>query len=258
LIPDRPDGPSGLDALYPAVRKGPGELLPVAYRWWEALIAYLLGSLFLGSIVVTVLGAVDDDASDLSVVVASAVAGLVFLGSLVVWLNRVHPGSWARIGIRWRPSDAGWGVVGGLMLYPLIAFALAWVVQQVLEAASGDEVTAPEQLSPDIPLEAKLVAVVLALLIAPVTEELFFRGILYRSVRDRYGIVLGITVSALAFGAVHYISAPIEDALLLQIVMVGTGVVLALLYEWRANLVTSIAAHMAFNTIGLSLIFWWG
>lgn len=254
---DAPTEPSGTDALYPPVRKGPGGLLPVAFRWWEALIAYVLGNLFLGSIVIVAFGAADADASDVRVLLASLAAGPVFLASLVLWLNRVHPGSWARIGLRWRPSDAGWGLVGGLMLYPFVAFALAWVVQQALEAAAGRDVSAPEQVSPDIPIEAKLVAIVLAVVVAPVTEELFFRGILYRSIRDAYGVPAGLIASSIAFGAVHYISAPIADALLLQIVMVGTGLALALIYEWRANLVAPIAAHIAFNIVGITLIFAW-
>jgi len=37
--------------------------------------------------------------------------------------------------------------------------------------------------------------------------------------------------------------------------MVFTGVGLALIYERRANLVADIAAHVAFNVIGIVIIF---
>jgi membrane protease YdiL (CAAX protease family) len=43
--------------------------------------------------------------------------------------------------------------------------------------------------------------------------------------------------------------------MLLQSIMVFTGIALAWIYERRANLVANIAAHMAFNAIGVLLIF---
>ena len=43
--------------------------------------------------------------------------------------------------------------------------------------------------------------------------------------------------------------------LFLQTLMAFTGAGLALIYERRANLVADIAAHMAFNVIGLLFIF---
>jgi len=102
---------------------------------------------------------------------------------------------------------------------------------------------------------AKALAVVLAVAVAPVAEELFFRGMFYRSIRDRSGIAAGVALSALLFGVVHVVAAPWQDVVFLQTVMVATGAGLALIYERRANLVASIAAHMAFNTIGIFLIF---
>ena len=42
--------------------------------------------------------------------------------------------------------------------------------------------------------------------------------------------------------------------LVLPLVMVLTGAVLAVLYERSGNLVVPIAAHMAFNAIGVTLI----
>jgi membrane protease YdiL (CAAX protease family) len=88
-----------------------------------------------------------------------------------------------------------------------------------------------------------------------VTEELFFRGILYRGVRDRHGVVLGVLASAVPFGLSHVLAAPWQDVLLLQTIMMFTGTGLALIYERRANLVADIAAHMAFNVVGLYFIF---
>ena len=43
----------------------------------------------------------------------------------------------------------------------------------------------------------------LAVVVAPITEELFFRGLLFRALRDRHGFWLGAAVSAVLFGFVH-------------------------------------------------------
>ena len=82
-----------------------------------------------------------------------------------------------------------------------------------------------------------------------------FRGEVYRSLRDRHGVVVGAVVSGLLFGASHVVDAPWRDVVFLQTLMVFTGVGLALIYERRANLVADIAAHAAFNVIGIVIIF---
>ena len=71
------------------------------------------------------------------------------------------------------------------------------------------------------------------------------------------GIVFGAgaLASGLAFGLVHYVPAPFVDSLLLMSTMVFTGFALAFFYEWRGNIVASMIAHAAFNSIGLMLIY---
>jgi membrane protease YdiL (CAAX protease family) len=98
------------------------------------------------------------------------------------------------------------------------------------------------------------VAILYAVVIAPVHEELFFRGILFRSVGDRYGLVAGLVVSGLGFSLIHYVPGPWEDALLLMGVMLFNGVALAWWYARRGTIVASVVAHMVFNVIGMALI----
>ena len=52
----------------------------------------------------------------------------------------------------------------------------------------------------------------------------------------------------------HYVPAPAIDALVLQLTMVFTGIGLAWIYERRGTIVASMAAHMAFNVVGLVVI----
>jgi uncharacterized protein len=139
-------------------------------------------------------------------------------------------------------------------LYPTIAFVVGVVLTLLFRALSGQPTTTPDQLPSDLSTTAAAASVVLAVLVAPIAEELFFRGIVFRSIRDRRGFWLGAIVSGLLFGAAHYVPAAWQDTLLLQSIMVFTGIGLAWVYERRGNLVANIASHMIFNTIGVILI----
>jgi len=79
-----------------------------------------------------------------------------------------------------------------------------------------------------------------AALIAPVMEEIIFRGFLFRNLRDTVGRGPALLLSGLVFAVVHR-----EPALLLP--LTAMGVALALLYEWSGSLLVPIAAHALWN-----------
>jgi membrane protease YdiL (CAAX protease family) len=181
-------------------------------------------------------------------------AGLVFqvcLGGLsALWVRFRYPGSLAALGVgSRRPArDLVVGAVSGLLLFFVVAFGVAPALQAVVRALLGHE-AGFNQLP--IPLTPSVIvgAAVLAVIIAPVTEEIFFRGFLYGSLRTRYGTVSAAGISAVAFGLFHASAGWILGPFLF---IVGLG--LAFLYEWRRSLVATIGAHAAFNIIGFSLL----
>jgi uncharacterized protein len=118
----------------------------------------------------------------------------------------------------------------------------------------GEEPRFPDQLPNDLSAFGEAASVVLALVVAPVVEELFYRGFLFRGLRDRRGFWLGATVSAIVFGLVHLVPAPWRDVILLQSTLAVTGFGLAAVHEWRGTIVADWAAHVAFNVIGIVLI----
>ncbi|HEY8017937.1 MAG TPA: CPBP family intramembrane glutamic endopeptidase, partial [Actinomycetota bacterium] len=149
--------------------------------------------------------------------------------------------------------DALAGLVGGVLLYPGIVI-VGLVLTALFEAVSGRPTTTPDQLPQHLNTPEAIASVILAVFVAPVAEELFFRGILFRSIRDRRGFWLGALVSGLIFGLAHYEAAAWQDTVLLQSIMVFTGVALAYLYERRGNLLANVTAHMVFNAVGVFLI----
>ena len=238
-----------------------------SWSWWEAVLLFIVGNFLIGGILVAgivlvALGEVPSDTGglDLPGIVASMAADVTFVAVMVGYMNWRHPGWMAVSGLSERGRrlrDAAWGAAAGLLLYPVVSLGVGIVVTILFRALfPGEDVQAPDQLSEGLSLTGKVLATVLAVGIAPFTEELFFRGLLYRSLRDHHGVPIAIIVSSVLFGLVHVTLAPWRDVVLLQSVMVFTGVGLAWIYE-RRGLYASVAAHTVFNVIGVVLIFAW-
>jgi membrane protease YdiL (CAAX protease family) len=83
---------------------------------------------------------------------------------------------------------------------------------------------------------------------APIGEELLFRGLLYRSLRNRMGIALAVGLSAAVFGVMHWWFG---DPAVLIFPRVALGVLLALLYEGTGSLYPSMLLH-AWVNMGLA------
>ncbi|HLB39894.1 MAG TPA: CPBP family intramembrane glutamic endopeptidase [Actinomycetota bacterium] len=257
-LPHRPDGDLAI------LGSGPKGLPAVDWSFAKALLVAFVTNIALGQflaagITMLALGVTSTDEAGGGVLVyVSVVADLVWLAGMLVWLSTWHRDWRGRVGVTFGARglrDASFGLIGGLVLYPVIAFVVGIPLTILFKTLSGQEATTPEQLPSDLSPTAVVVSVILAIVIAPVVEELFFRGILFRSVRDRRGFWIGALVSGLLFGVVHYVPAPWQDTLLLQSIMVFTGLGLAWIYERRGNLVANIVAHMAFNAVGVILIF---
>jgi membrane protease YdiL (CAAX protease family) len=260
-IPPRPDAMHPAPApppVAPVVRApGVAALPPATWKWWEAVGVYLV-AFFVGALATLPVLALVPDNEDLAIAIASPVQALATLGVLVAWLQNSHPG-WASV-INFRPRvgflrEFATSFGFGLILYPAIAFAVGTVVTVVLELISNDNAIAPpEQVPQGLPAAGVVATVIYAIVIAPIAEEFFFRGVLFRSVRDRYGIWPGLLATGFAFSLVHYIPDAWENTMLLIGVMFFNGMALAWWYERRGTIVASIAAHMAFNVIGVAFL----
>ena len=108
-----------------------------------------------------------------------------------------------------------------------------------------------EKAAKDLLDQAKggwLVAIVIVVCIgAPLVEELFYRGLIFRALEGRLAAPLAIVISALWFGAAHF-----EWIQLLG--LVAFGVVLAACVHTTRRLGMSVFAHMAFNATSVALL----
>jgi membrane protease YdiL (CAAX protease family) len=246
-VPPRPDG-----LHLPPAEATPSPRPRSTWAWWEAIGVYLLVTLVTATVASPLLTIRPKGLADL---VASTVIAVANVGLLVLWLSRFHRGWERSVGFPkrlWPELRAGLGF--GALLYPGITLGVGLIVTLLFSAISGHQAEPPRQLPSHLSAVGIGISIVYGVVIAPIHEEFFFRGILFRSLRDRHGFGIGAVGSGLAFGLIHYIPGAWYDSLLLITVMVFTGIALAWLYDRRGNVVANMAAHATFNVIGLLLI----
>jgi len=89
---------------------------------------------------------------------------------------------------------------------------------------------------------------VVTILLAPVAEEVLFRGVLYSWVKQAGFPRLALWSTSLLFAAVHFNALTLVPLLLLSLL-------LTLIYERTANLAAPIAAHASFNGLNFAMLY---
>ena len=253
-IPPRPDTGTHVDRSPVTAR------VSSTWGWFEAIGVYFLAFLGGGFGTIPIILALGDTTVDGAIgqseIIATIFADVVITAILLAWLARWHK-EWRAAMMFPERSRLGrhllFGAIAGAILVPAVGL-VSVELQLVLQQLAGHDVTTPEQVAPGLSPFASVLLVLLAVVVAPISEELFFRGVLFRTVRDRHGFWPAALASAIPFGLVHYVPAPAIDALLLQVTMVFTGLALAWIYDRRGTIVAAAAAHMVFNVVGVVTI----
>ncbi len=89
---------------------------------------------------------------------------------------------------------------------------------------------------------------VLAVIAAPVVEEVMFRGALYSWLRERLGPFASMFACSAAFAAIH------PQGVVGLVPLGCIGFVLAFLREWRGTILPCIIAHACFNAGTLAMV----
>ena len=101
---------------------------------------------------------------------------------------------------------------------------------------------------------AKLaVLLVTAGLLAPVFEEILFRGLLLRSLRRRFTPELAIAIQALVFAAAHLVD-PSLGTLAVVPALYALGVISGIAAVRVGDLSVSIPLHVGFNLVTLLVL----
>jgi membrane protease YdiL (CAAX protease family) len=153
---------------------------------------------------------------------------------------------------RVRPRDLGLraarpGQSVGLVL--LAVFAVAMVNLVWLQGVLG--LKQPDSLG--VTLHESTAAAVLtgfaAALCAPVVEEIFFRGFLYRALRNRMNAIRAALIVGVLFGLIHGVSYPLDTLP----PRMAFGFIACLLYERTGSLYPGIALHCLIDGAGFEV-----
>jgi len=204
----------------------------------EVLLGYLL-ALVAAGIASGVVGLVTLDADGPLTILAGQVGLWAGFVGVVVYA-RSRPGAPRYVGAvrtELHASDVLGLVVGvatQLVLLPLLYLPFrSWFDE--------DDLSAPaEDLLADFNGILLVLMGVGVVLVAPVVEELFFRGLLLGTLRERWGTLAAVIGSSLFFGATHF--QPLQFAGL-----TAAGLVFAAAVVKTGRLGTAIAVHVGFN-----------
>lgn len=105
--------------------------------------------------------------------------------------------------------------------------------------------------------QAPFYVILSALIMAPVVEEIVFRGVLYRKIRNVNRYVVAVFISAFSFGFLHVLQSVLEQNWIdfpFIIVYIALGLFFVKIYEETGKLSNAILLHFINNLIGVVAI----
>ncbi|ADD43026.1 CPBP family intramembrane glutamic endopeptidase [Stackebrandtia nassauensis] len=171
----------------------------------------------------------DNKLLTLFVGLAVAVAALATYAWVVRWSERRKPV--AELAANRAAAGIGWGTLIGAGLFALVIFNIAFL--------EGYHVNGRGSIESAVALFGFMAA-------AAVTEELLWRGVLFRIVEQRIGTWIALTLTGLAFGLVHLVNpnANLWGAIAIAI---EAGGMLTAAYVATRSLWLPIGLHFGWN-----------
>lgn len=182
--------------------------------------------------------------------------GVAFQGAVIVlghFFLREHSLTWNEaFGLSEKPRKAiGLGLALGLLCLPM-----GWILQQMsfwmmehsaIPGFGPQEQDAVRLLKREATWAGRTAMALVTVVLAPVAEEILFRGIVYTWIRQIGFPRMALWGTALLFGLIH-----LNVAIFLP--LVALSLVLALLYERTGNLLAPITAHALFNWLNFLML----
>ena len=167
------------------------------------------------------------------------IAKLLAFAAVTQFILRRSHQSWHDLGhARWQPwllAAAFLPIIAGITIFlsEIDNAIRAWLPEFILNY--WDYAPGPDEL-----LEAAWLGPILAVVVAPITEEIVFRGLILRGLLGRWQPRIAITVSAVLFALMHFNPAQVPIA-------VGLGLVLGWVYVRTRSLGLCILGHALNN-----------
>jgi membrane protease YdiL (CAAX protease family) len=168
-----------------------------------------------------------------------------------------------------REHEMSWAEAFGFSRHPLNAFLIGIIVAcvfvqpgRLLQKVSVEAMTRATKAAPEeqqsvqalrgaVSWVERITLGLVTILLAPVAEEMMFRGILYQGIKQAGFPRVALWGTSLLFAGVHMNLATFLPLLVLSLV-------LTLLYERTNNLLAPITAHSLFNALNFALFYFSG
>lgn len=211
----------------------------------------LIGCLVLGFLSIAYLAKVRPDImfSGWGFVLQSMVFHWFVLLFVAGWIHQ-SKGSWGAVfGVNFKSlaPSAMQGLAAYLIALPLILTA-GYLYQILLITAGYEPAAQPlmEFMTGDLGAWTRFYAIFIAIIVAPISEEILFRGLLLPMAAQRMG-VLGAAVFTSAIFAVIHLFIPA----LVPLFVVSLACSFA--YIYTGSIITPIAFHSIFNAVNLAM-----
>jgi membrane protease YdiL (CAAX protease family) len=242
----------------PSPAAAPPPPAPARPTWplWSAFGALVSGWLagsVLGAVVYGVASASGYSSGDAPIgydLVANLMFDACLVGSAVLFARMSGPVSPSSFGLR--STRLGPAVGWALLAYVVyLAGSLIWLNALGIQDEQDNITT---QLVEDPTTTTVAGLAIFAVVVAPIVEELFFRGFVFNAMRSKLPVGWAAVVTGTMFGVVHAFGSPV--GFLVPLALLGT--VLCLVYWKTGSLLPCIALHSLNNCIALSTALDWG
>ncbi|MGQ0604215.1 MAG: lysostaphin resistance A-like protein [Anaerolineales bacterium] len=234
------------DVVAPAI----AEHTPPPARWLD-LVLYLVGGFGSFLALSIAVGFLAGENRTLALAGAGLANFICLAGTVYVFGIRRGRLSWAGLGLfppRWRWLWLLLIAALTLALLPvraLVALLTLWLVEGNFDSLQARS----DLLTPEFSLIGFTITFLFVGILAPISEELFFRGALYGWLAARYRVWIAVLVSSTLFGLAHF------DSLGVVVSSFIMGVMIALVYEYTRSLWAAIAIHVLNNSLAVLLLY---
>ncbi len=166
----------------------------------------------------------------------------------LVYFNIIKGITWRQLGINFKQLSKviKEGLLGGLVLFGVVVAAgmlVEYLVAIEIELQPFAQLVIEADNYGDL-----IMLLIIGSVLAPIGEEIYFRGLVYPAFKNRWGLKLGMLFSGIFFALLHF------DLLRFIPLMLG-GIGLSYIYERSGSIFSCMIAHGFWNAIMILVLY---